>query len=394
MSGTDSTSARQNVTDFRADPAAPDRHGPRADSSSRADFQRLIDRLPIATYQERVGAGTYPGSETTRVSARIEEITGYPPDDPIWRTDFFWDGLVHPDDRERLLFQAIRSGDSGEAFVQEYRIVSRDGRVRWLYDVSEIVDIEPDGTHIWMGVVMDITDRKDMEIELASTVDRLRTTDAARRKLLRELVRTQEDERARIAEDLHDDVIQSLSAAVLRLGICLKWAGDGGSDLSDELERTSGSIQGVVDRMRRMMFELRPQILDAEGLEAAIAVLLRQFEVDSGATVRLSVEFDCEPDRDIGAVAFRMMRECITNVRKHGGASMVSVILTGGAGGVRLRIQDDGSGFEPPVPGTSPIGHIGLDSMRERAASAGGWFKISSTPGSGTKVDFWLPATV
>ena len=101
---------------------------------------------------------------------------------------------------------------------------------------------------------------------------------------------------------------------------------------------------------------------------------------------------DDEPAPEARAILYRVALEALTNVRKHADARRVEVLLERRGAGVVLRVRDDGSGFELPEPGApAEPGHIGLVSMRERAEAAGGRFEMSSTPGSGTTVEFWMP---
>jgi signal transduction histidine kinase len=107
---------------------------------------------------------------------------------------------------------------------------------------------------------------------------------------------------------------------------------------------------------------------------------------------RVDDRLDSEPSPESRAVLYRVALEALTNVRKHARASSVDVVLERRGDGVAVRIRDDGAGFEVPSPEAgSGAGHIGLLSMRERAEAAGGRFALSTTPGEGTTVDFWMP---
>jgi signal transduction histidine kinase len=100
---------------------------------------------------------------------------------------------------------------------------------------------------------------------------------------------------------------------------------------------------------------------------------------------------DREPLPEVGAVLFRIVVEAIVNARKHSGASSLAVTLERRDGGIRVEVSDDGRGFAVVASGPVDTGHWGLATMTERAASAGGWLQVHSTPGTGTRVVTWVP---
>ena len=145
-------------------------------------------------------------------------------------------------------------------------------------------------------------------------------------------------------------------------------------------------------RLRRLLFELRPPALDEAGLGAALELFLTDSFAHDGFDWRVENRLEDEPAPEARAILYRVALEALTNVRKHANASMVEVLLERRGVGVALRVRDDGAGFDLPEPDApAEPGHIGLVSMRERAEAAGGRFAMSSTPGSGTTVEFWMP---
>jgi signal transduction histidine kinase len=159
-------------------------------------------------------------------------------------------------------------------------------------------------------------------------------------------------------------------------------------ELRAQAKRLSDTIQNAVGRLRHLLFELRPPSLERDGIAAALrsyAAALDGPEV----VVRDALAF--EPPADLGAVVFRIAQEAITNARKHARASRVIVTLSSEQDGLRLRVDDDGDGFDVAVADDPDPGHIGLTAMIERAELAGGWLRIDSRRGVGTAVDAWLP---
>jgi signal transduction histidine kinase len=223
--------------------------------------------------------------------------------------------------------------------------------------------------------------------ELSASLEELRLADDERRRILARLVDAQEEERQRVANDIHDDPIQKLVAISMRLQLLRKQAGDGetGAKLDDLVDTVRLTIKG----MRHMIFELRPTVLDSLGVGPALVEYLEttggppEFEVED--------DLDEEPVDELRLILYRITQEALANVRKHANASRVHVRLAQQDGGYLVRIEDDGDGFDPPEMLRSAPGHLGLSSMRERAEMAGGWCKVHSVPGSGTTVDFWVP---
>jgi PAS domain S-box-containing protein len=218
----------------------------------------------------------------------------------------------------------------------------------------------------------DVTDKRSATLE--------------RERLLVNLVNAQESERSRIAADLHDDAVQALSASLLRLDL-LELRLDA-ADRTEALQEARGTVQRSIAALRAAVFDLRPPT--QAGLCRALSDYLDQCRERHGLRCHLDCESDPNLSEERRTVLYRIATEAITNAGKHAGAKHVSVVVDDSDSGVRLRIADDGKGFDAashrPVPG-----HIGLVSMRERAELAGGTLKIESAPESGTVVTAWIP---
>jgi len=230
----------------------------------------------------------------------------------------------------------------------------------------------------------------DVAIALNSAAEDIERRQSEQARLLAELVAAEEETRRRIAADIHDDTAQAVAAAGLRVDALA-------SELTDPVakEAAANARTALVEanqRLRRLLFELRPPALDEAGLAAAVEMFLTDAFEHDGIDWRVDDRLDGEPSPEVRALLYRVVLEALTNVRKHAGASLVEVMLERRGVGVAVRVQDDGGGFDLPAP-DAPIepGHIGLVSMRERAEAAGGRFALSSSPGSGTLVDFWMP---
>ena len=211
---------------------------------------------------------------------------------------------------------------------------------------------------------------------------------AERSALLAHLVTAGEEERARIAGDIHDDSIQAIAAAGMRLQILRRKLDDPEQlKLVGDLQETIGLS---IDRLRHLLFELRPPVLDSEGLAAALEMYLE--DAADGATTRyeLKDKLRSQPSAQTRTILYRIVQEALVNVRKHACATLVTVTLQEREGGYLVRIADDGVGFA--VDDAKPVsGHLGLASMQERAMLANGWLRVVSAPGEGTTIEVWVP---
>jgi signal transduction histidine kinase len=234
----------------------------------------------------------------------------------------------------------------------------------------------------WLVVLRDVTEHH-------RTLRNLRTADEQRRSLLERVVTSQEQERRQVAGDIHDDAIQAMVAVTLQLQALGGRLRDPRS--AELLERLAATATESVGRLRQLVFELRPPLLDEVGLAAAIDQYARRAGELAGFVVQVSDESAGELPDELRVVAYRIVQEALANVRAHARASRVAVRLEEVDGGVLARVSDDGTGFLPGLVERRPAGHLGLISMREQATMAGGWWRIASAPGMGTTVELCLP---
>ncbi len=210
----------------------------------------------------------------------------------------------------------------------------------------------------------------------------------------RAVLRAQEEERRGIAQDLHDEVNQALTAILLRLSATMSDAHDG---LREELEGTRSLVQQAMEELLTLARALRPTALDDHGLVAALASQVREF----GDRTRMQVEFrrhgTMPPlSSEEQLVVYRVAQESLSNIHKHARARSVVVELNF-IGRTILKITDDGSGFSRdarrPADGGRPRGRaggLGLSGMRERALLVGGELSIWTRPGEGTTVELTM----
>lgn len=236
-------------------------------------------------------------------------------------------------------------------------------------------------------VAIDVTEGRRTEAALRQSVETLKQVDQNRRALLRRLVHAQEEERRAIASDIHDDSIQSMFAVGLRL-FSLRESMQDAAQI-EQVDRLQQNVQQSTDRLRHLLFELRPAALDEGGLPAALRQYLDVMKQESGIDFALETALD-SPASETQVIAYRIAQEALGNVRKHARARRVECAVSVVEDGILTRIADDGVGFDGSRNGSVP-GHLGLIAMRERAEMAGGWFRIASSAGKGCVVEYWIP---
>ena len=285
--------------------------------------------------------------------------------------------LVWPDDHAKLdvlLKRATQKNCRGEI-----RLRSQGGAP--LHVQLSLNPLHLDGTRAVCLIASDLSVMKLAEEELRASSEQLRNL-AAR------LLSVREEERARIAREVHDELGQSLTA----VKIDLAWvAGRLPRRNGPMLERIRSTLQladSIMESVRRISTELRPGILD-HGLAPAVEWQVQEFQARTGiqCKVRLLTQEVYAPD--VSTALFRILQETLTNVARHAKATRVEVVEQKQRDRLVLRIRDNGRGFDQSEPSLSKS--LGLLGMRERAAILGGRVKISSVPGRGTTVIAWVP---
>jgi two-component system, NarL family, sensor histidine kinase UhpB len=342
-------------------------------------FQTLVEQLPAITYIDRAdGLPLY-------TSPQVESLLGFSIAE--WQSSReSWLSKVHPDDRERIRAEADASIAAGLPIDVEYRIVAADGRVVWFYDRARAISRDGGRTRNLQGVMLDITDRKVAE-------QALQESEARRSRVLEEMLRAQEAERARIAVDLHDDTIQVMTATLFLLDR-LAWAiADGDLErIAEGVARARETLVQAVDRTRRLTFELRPPLLESQGLGAAVRDLADEASQEAGFVAEVEIAVHRHPAM-VEELAYRTVAEAIANVRRHAAAGLLRVRMWEEDGHLHGEVADDGRGFDVPAAldrGAMRL-HLGLDAMRERLLLAGGDVAIDSRSGKGTRVCFSIP---
>jgi signal transduction histidine kinase len=235
-------------------------------------------------------------------------------------------------------------------------------------------------------------DREQLRLlndKLVEKVGELEVANAERRKLIGQLVEAHEDERKRIAGELHDDTIQAILALGMRLDMLAQRA------IPPEIASTLAQLQKeaalAVEGLRRLLFDLQPVELASQGLATGLEVCLEQARKKDGLMHGLVDRTTREPSEATRTLLYRAGREALANVRKHADASRVEVLLDEHGEGYSLVVRDDGKGFDPEQGLRVRPGHLGLPAMRERVEMAGGRLTVTSRFGTGAALEVWLP---
>ena len=230
-------------------------------------------------------------------------------------------------------------------------------------------------------------------LERVSLWQETRVLGEMRRKLLKATISAQEDERARVARELHDATGQELTSMLLALrSLELSVAGSDARALVSEMRELATAVLTTV---RSLCTELMPRGLDELGLGEALGLYVREFEQRHPITVDFEVAGDCRqlPSHEVQLALYRIVQEALTNVARHAQATHASVTLACRGGDVVAIVEDNGVGFDDGRIGTQSASrrHLGLFGMKERAGLLGGKVTVEATPGGGTTVYAAVP---
>jgi signal transduction histidine kinase len=251
------------------------------------------------------------------------------------------------------------------------------------FPIEASISQHVEGAHRFYTVIL-----RDVS-ELMRTMDSLARSKDELRELASAAVSAREREQARVARELHDELAQSMSTLKMDVTLIRARASDDDGALRERLDRMDGQIDETIAGMRRIAADLRPMALDDLGLAAALQSLVTGFENSTGVQCRLSLSERLDLPSAHASAVFRIVQEALTNIRKHARASTVDVSVVVAGDTVHLSVGDDGVGFAQDGPrNPRSYGHLGV---HERAYLLGGEAQITSSPGSGTRIQVSLP---
>src|SRR6266550_2801433 len=286
-------------------------------------------------------------------------------------------GVMEPAGRASVIERLRAEGVVNDV---ELELHPRDSAPRT--GLLSVVRIELGGQECILGTYRDVTEAKRAEEQLRASRTALRSL-ATRQQDIRE------DERSRIAREIHDSLGQALTALKLQLVAAQDVAATETPALSARLAETALMVDDLVKSVRRIATELRPPILDQLGLPAAVEWLAQDFARRTGIRCQTSIHpTDGAITNELATALFRIVQEALTNALRHAGATRVDIELGVKSGCVMVEINDDGTGITEVGMGPGSLGILG---MRERAAALGGVLEVAPRSNGGTRVAAWFP---
>jgi PAS domain S-box-containing protein len=332
---------------------------------SEERFQLVTNTAPVMIWISDVD------KLCTYVNQRWLDFTGRPLEEQLGNG---WSEGVHPDDLTHCLDKYTRAFDRRELFQVEYRIRRCDGQYRWLLD-SGVPRFDADGSFAgYIGSAIDVTQHKLAEAALSTMSQRL--------------IEAQEEERARIARELHDDIGQRLPLLMINLmALCHRTSLD---EIRDGINKAIQLASDIASEARALSHRLHSPNLDYVGLEAAASAFCRELAAQHKVKISLHSE-NIPPDlpRKVSLCLFRIMQEALHNAIEHSGSQHFRVSLKGRGSDIELAVHDTGSGFKPEQAFKGR--GLGLGSMKERLKLVEGKISIDSELGRGTTIHAWVP---
>ena len=343
--------------------------------ANEALLRSMVDNIPGALYR-----GACDRDWTMHwLSDEVETITGYPASDFIDNSVRTFASVIHPDDRDYVERSVAEAVDARRPFNLEYRIVRRDGEVRWVLERGQAQD-GGDGRRRLHGAIFDITvrraaeqalrEREVVQAQLAEVrASRARIVDAADRA------------RREIERNLHDGAQQRFVSATLQLQVWRASHGELPEQARGELDEILTELRAGLAELRELAHGLHPAVLSDRGLERALSSLADHAPVP----VEVRTELPERLAMPIEAAAYFTVAEALTNVAKYARANRAWVDVDQREGYLRVEIGDDGAGGADVRPGS------GLQGLRDRIAAVNGTLTIDSQPGAGTILRAQLP---
>jgi PAS domain S-box-containing protein len=333
------------------------------------------ERMNMAAEAANLGMWVWDRSQPTIwATEKFHQMFGFASESQI--TPGMVNERIHPQDRAAVNFALQRTLKKGGDDHLEYRLRLADGTVRWIASQGR-AEFDSEGKFMrLLGVCIDITERR-------------RTQEEAQ-ELSGRLITAQEDERSRLARDLHDEFSQSLALLAVDLDLLGQHPPEKAAAVRSKVEELSVQVRALSLEAHRLSHELHPSKLEQLGLTAA----MRSFCKDLQASHQIAIGFEARavPRNLSAAVAlclYRIAQEALQNVVKHSSATSVRVELTSEGNEIHLTVIDDGTGFD--IRAAQTKGSLGLVSMRERARLVHGQITWEAKKGLGTRIEVRVP---
>jgi PAS domain S-box-containing protein len=354
-------------------------HGASIDVTDRKAAEDALretrDQLALAKESSGLGFGYWDmASGATQWDARARQLLDLPGQGPVPLDAWF--ERVHPDDWEDFYAGLKAALAVGGSFELHYRVVHRNGDLRWLHGTGTFKR-SPDGRVVGAtGYVRDVTEQ--------------RRADQRLREMATRLTRAEQEERRRISQILHDDLAQTLYGVEIKLDmIRQELRQPGAPQLGVDLEDARAWLDLAIAKAQQLTVDLSPPLLEQEGLTDALEWLQGQMQELHGLEVIIQAPHSVYVgDDDVRVLLFQTVRGLLFNVREHAGVDSARVRLEEQGDDLVIEVSDAGCGFDPSSPAAQGSG---LQSARERLQLLGGQLGIDAAPGRGTRVVAQVP---
>jgi signal transduction histidine kinase/ABC-type uncharacterized transport system substrate-binding protein len=282
---------------------------------------------------------------------------------------------IHPEDREFVLQAIADARQSRQPYNAEFRFQRDDGILRWIIARGRFYYTNDGGPERMLGLAVDVTERKMAEEAMS--------------RLSGRLIDAQEEERKRIAREIHDDYNQRVALLALEVEALAESIGDSPAGVGQCLHRICNGIGELGGDLHSLSHRLHSSTLERLGLVPGVKAFVEEFAVQQQLQIAFTHE-NVPPGvaEDVALCLFRVVQEGLRNVKRHSGADRAEVRVEGSGENLHLSVVDRGRGFD--MNERSPRAGIGIRSMQERLRSLGGQFEITSRPGEGTRIDAWV----
>lgn len=320
------------------------------------------------------------------LSPHFREIVGHDEDELPNEMQAHYQ-IIHPDDVEHVALALQAHTQNRQPYDIEYRVRTRAGEYRWIQSRGQALWDASGRAYRMVGWILDVTDRRRANEALRESREELQ-------RLSSYIEHVREEEKTRIARELHDDLGQLLTALKIDT-VRFEQALDGNIDppSAGALRNIYGLIDQLVASVRRIAADLRPVMLDDLGPIPAIDWFIHEFSARHGIAVTAQLDInEVTFNRDSGTEVFRMVQEGLTNIARHSGASEANIEIAREEPFCIVKIRDNGRGALPDARRNRKS--FGLLGMRERAARLGGEITIQSAPGEGFALTVTLPLAI
>jgi len=327
-----------------------------------------------------VGSWEYEyATDEMKCSDETYRIFGFQPGVVKPSLDLFYN-MTHPEDYPLLKENIASVLELHVPLSIDMRIILSNGEERFIHEQAEMTFNDKGEAIKWIGTVHDITQRKSIEEELQKSLEQLQ-------QLSQHIEQARENERLNISRELHDDLGQALTAVKIDLEIIKQQTSD--IIVKEKLDNVKALVGDTIKSVQRITSQLRPEIIDDLGLEAAIDWYTKEFAVRYEIEVFLDIESGILISNDKALPLFRIMQESLTNIARHAGATHVEILLRLKGDSIQFVVSDNGVGITEDEINCKKS--FGIISMSERTASIGGTFKITRGDSFGSKIMITFP---